>query len=429
MPNKVNKIIPLLLVGLVISSCTTNPVTYKSIEAGKKPLTPWLAIPMMYIPGLSQILHGENTEAAVVAGLTYGGLAGSLLVASTMDTEESEQMSAGAMILASTVAAGALYNMVDVYTTSISRRRQYNQIYPEYVENESAALFARQQEEAAWELIETVRKDEEKVRSAYRAAEEGMVNYGLQIYRTLDTYNMYKSPGTVFANIRSKNMNLLGLGSSRPQVRFGVSQDKDMQSFVLLAAESGETEPAAEAFQLLSSVVPKKLLIDSASRVFLEKHGIHTVEDFFSELGQPVPLRYYTLGEIKTKGIDVTSRSLLDQAEYFLRTNALQEANDILVRAEEKYKSEKKWQALARSRTLTTILALKNKQYKNIDAVTSEQVKEGELFQNWEKLKELASQGSATWFLYLGAAAEQLSYQKKKNLIAELPVYDYLFDE
>ena len=30
---------------------------------------------MMYIPGLSQLVHGEKTEAAIVAGLTYGGMA------------------------------------------------------------------------------------------------------------------------------------------------------------------------------------------------------------------------------------------------------------------------------------------------------------------------------------------------------------------
>src|SRR6056297_4188878 len=121
---------------------------------------------MMYIPGLSQLVPGETTEAAIVAGLTYGGLAASLLLASTMDTGDSQQMPVSAMIPASMVAAGAMYNMVDVYSTNINRRRQYKRIYPEYVANESASLFALQQEEEAWDLIETVKKDEEKMLAA-----------------------------------------------------------------------------------------------------------------------------------------------------------------------------------------------------------------------------------------------------------------------
>jgi len=31
--------------------------------------------------------------------------------------------------------------------------------------------------------------------------------------------------------------------------------------------------------------------------------------------------------------------------------------------------------------------------------------------------------------LYLGAATEHLGHREKTNLIAELPIYDYLFDE
>ncbi len=423
----VKKITLLLMVGLLISACTTNPVTYDSVEDGKKPLTPWLGIPMMYTPGLSQLLHGEGTEAAIVAGLTYGGLAVSLLLASTMDTGDSGEMPVSAMIPASMVAAGAMYNMVDVYSTSITRQRQYKRIYPEYVANESASLFARQQEEEAWNLIETVKKDEEKILSAYRAAEEGVVNYGLQIYRSLDPYETNRRPGAVLANLRAKDLSRLG--SDRPTVRFGFSNDGDARSFVLLAAESGDSESAAEAFRMVSSQVPRELLIDTASLVFLEKHGIHTVEEFFRELGRPVPLRYYTTAEIESKGIIVKKRSLLEQAEYALRRNALQEANDIQVRAKEKYESEKKWEDLARSATLTTILALKYKQSKKIDAAVSMQVKEGDLPRDWEEMKRLASRESATWFLYLGAAMEHLGDRERKNLIAELPVYDYLFDE
>lgn len=423
----VKKMFPLLMVGLLLSACTTNPVTYKSVEEGKKPLTPWLGIPMMYTPGLSQLLHGEGTEAAIVAGLTYGGLAASLLLASTMDTNDSGEMPVSAMIPASMLAAGAMYNMVDVYSTGITRHRQYKRIYPEYVANESASLFALQQEEEAWNLIETVKKDEEKILSAYRAAEEGVVNYGLQIYRSLDPYKTNRRPGAVLANLRAKDLSRLG--SDRPTVRFGFSTDGDARSFVLLAAESGDSESAAEAFRMLSSQVPRELLIDTASLVFLEKHGIHKVEEFFRELGRPVPLRYYTTAEIKSKGIDVKNRALLEQVEYALRRNALQEAGDIQMRAKEKYESEKEWEELARSATLTTILALKYKQSKNIDAPVSVQLEGGDLPRDWEKLKQLASQESATWFLYLGAAAEHLSDREKKNLIAELPIYDYLFEE
>ncbi len=427
MPRVLRKLVPLLLIVLIISSCTTNPVTYESVEEGKRPVTPWLGIPMMYIPGLSQLVHGETTEAAIVAGLTYGGLAASLLLASTMDTGDSQQMPVSAMIPASMVAAGAMYNMVDVYSTSISRNRQYKRIYPEYVANESASLFALQQEEAAWDLIETVKKDEEKMLSAYRAAKEGLVNYGLQIYRSLDIYKMYRQTGAVLANVRSQNMHRVGI--DRPSVRFGLSQDRDAQSFVLLAAEWGEAESAADAVGMLSQEVSEELVIDTASLLFLEKHGIHKVEEFFRELGRPVPLRYYTTTEIESKGIEITSRSLLEQAEYALRTGALEEANDIQVLAKEKYESEKKWEDLARSTTLTTILALKYKQYNKIDDTVSEQVKEDDLPRDWEELKQLASQESATWVLYLGAATEHLGHREKTNLIAELPIYDYLFDE
>ena len=253
------------------------------------------------------------------------------------------------------------------------------------------------------------------------------MNYGLQIYRSLDIYDVYRRPGAVLANLRAQSMHRVGV--DRPYVRFGLSQDKDAQSFVLLAAESGETELAAEAVGMLSREVSQELVIDTGTRVFLEKHGIDTVEEFFSELGRPVPLRYYTTAEIESKGIDVKSRTLVEQAEYALRRNALQEANDILGLAKKKYKSEKEWENHARSTTLTTILALKYKQYKKIDDAVSEQVKEDDLPRDWEELKQLASQESATWVLYLGAATEHLGDREKKNLIAELPIYDYLFDE
>ena len=117
----------ILIIILLLGSCVTNPVTQTDVDNGKKPLTPWLSAIFMYIPGLGQLLHGEYVEAAVVAGSFFGGI---VLGMGGM-AENPDDVTAVNVIGITGMTAGILYNMSDVYVTSITRSRQYSNLTSE----------------------------------------------------------------------------------------------------------------------------------------------------------------------------------------------------------------------------------------------------------------------------------------------------------
>lgn len=119
------KILPLILIIGIMSACTTNPYTYEDYEAGKKPAFPFLSPVTGNIPGLSQIIHGEYIEALIIWGAILGGtaiaIAGDLNTPDNLDGKITPMTSGGISLM----AGGILYNYVDAYATSITRRNQY----------------------------------------------------------------------------------------------------------------------------------------------------------------------------------------------------------------------------------------------------------------------------------------------------------------
>ena len=130
---KVLSLILLFAFTLAFFSCTTNPYTKQDYEKGKKPFHPAFTTATMYIPGLPQITHGEYKEAFYIWGGIAGGLGIGLVDTYLLQngSNENNELTPLTLVGMSLTAGSYLYSIGDGWSSSITRRSQFNRIRKE----------------------------------------------------------------------------------------------------------------------------------------------------------------------------------------------------------------------------------------------------------------------------------------------------------
>ena len=426
----------LIIIILLFNSCVTNNVTYEDAEKGLEPISPLLSFPFMFVPGLSQLLHGEFIEAAVVAGATYGGIGAALLIGRDEEALAENRFTVPQILSMSAFAGGMLWNMADVYVTGFGRAAQYGERKTEAAINRAIEDFKTGNYEQSYDKVVEISVEKDILRTAYRAAAEGACGLAVDTYSSL---------GPMAAEMNREQLAadpfLKGWYSERIKVSVDLNilyvtdADVDLLVFALLAAEYGDTDTIVKVADLNDRDISDEKLLHRCS-VILDQNGYRDrIIDLYRSLDREVPTRYLNRDEIYAHAVNPYRLKPAERAEWLLQNDTPENAYEGIRKLLSEAETAEDWMNSARINMVLTASLLASNDDGTVNSaaetLNSSSADTGSRkAETWQKIKDLSEDPNTlpvTASLLYGRAAGNLSGHQIAALADELDIYDYFF--